>query len=159
MEPIHINCPTCGQHIEINPAPSGGGLKKAVEITILAALIALTGFVVHWKLQTRAEAAAKQQAFIRDINPEKFEDTYQTHRRLESEAEAAQLKACSNWLGFNRIIDHYILASDAAVSNWTGRATVDFVNKNGGMERTNLLFQFWEFDHHCIGDVATWKMR
>jgi hypothetical protein len=179
MKSLSFHCPHCGQHIEAEQTWAGRDLdcptcRKAfvvpsrsrnitsiivqiTQICILLFFLALTGLVIYFKqIQPRAEEAAEQakfQAHLREINPEKFEDAWQTKERLREEAERVQLKACSNYLGFTRIIDHYVNATPDEVSNWTGNATVDFVNRQGGAERTNLLFIFWKFEHHVIGDI------
>jgi hypothetical protein len=183
MKPLSFHCPHCHQHIESDPAWSDRDLdcptcgksfiilaraKKAmsilstvIECVVLVFILAITAGIVWVKLQMRAQDLAedrKHEALLRDINPEKFEEPWQTAHRLSAEAEAEQLKACSNWLGFNRVIDHYVLTSDPAVSNWTGQATVDYINKNGGMERTNLPFKFDLVEHHVCGWVDATKL-
>jgi len=183
MKPLSFHCPHCNQHIETEPAWAGRDLdcpnckqsfivpkpgskrmsavSTALEVFALLVIVAATAGILWAKWQIRVEGLAEIAAFdknMREINPEKFEDAWQTHRRLEAEAEADQLKACSNWVGFNRIIDHYILASAPEVSNWTGSATIDFLNKNGGIERTNLPFRFDLIMHHAGGWVDTTRL-
>ncbi len=83
-------------------------------------------------------------------HPEMYEDASSKVRRYESEAEANMLKECSNYAGFSRVLDHYISASDKPMSDWVGHATIDFVNKAGGVERTNLQFRYIEINNTCM---------
>jgi hypothetical protein len=128
-----------------------------LEIITLAFLVVIIGALVYFKQilprSEEAEAQAELQKNIREINPEKFEDAWETQRRLRSEAEAVVSKECSNYVGFTRIMDTYVDTTYEQASNWIGHATIDFVNKQGGVERTNLIFRFWVFEHHCIGGI------
>jgi hypothetical protein len=126
--------------------------KLALQLMAITVLAGSAVFIIRWKFKLRAEEEARQQAFIRELNPEKFEDAWQTHERWSQEANAVVLRECSNYVGFSRILDHFVFA-DNAVTNWSGEATIDFVNRSGGIERTNLLFNFFIMDHHCIGGI------
>jgi DNA-directed RNA polymerase subunit RPC12/RpoP len=87
------------------------------------------------------------------------EDAASAKMRYKKEADERLRTECSNYLGFLRILDHYISIPDSQVTNWTGDATIDYINKVGGVERTNLLFRFWEYDRHCVGMIDESAMR
>jgi predicted RNA-binding Zn-ribbon protein involved in translation (DUF1610 family) len=184
MKPLSFECPYCNQHIEADPgyaghelncptcgkgfvvprksSPRQSVLKVVFEVAVLMAVVGLTVFVVRGKLHERAAQDAAEREFLRDINPEKFEDASETKARLRAEAEAVVRKECSNYLGFSRVMDTYVDCQAEQVTNWHGEATVDFLNKQGGMERTNLLFRFFLFEHHCLGgmdEAAMWDRQ
>jgi hypothetical protein len=83
-------------------------------------------------------------------HPEKYGATA-LRDRYEKEAETGLLKQCSNYLGFVRILNHSIFLG--YITNGTGDATIDYVNKVGGVERTNLLFRFVIYDYHCMAEI------
>jgi hypothetical protein len=58
-------------------------------------------------------------------------------------AERAMMSECSNLVGFHRIVGSpYVLDQSDNPTNWDGRAEAEFVNKVGGIERTNLRVKF-----------------
>ena len=63
--------------------------------------------------------------------------------RLRSEAEGEMLKECTNVVvGLSRVIHSSISDSHDSPYRWSGDLTVEFVNRVGGIERTNLFFKF-----------------
>jgi hypothetical protein len=53
------------------------------------------------------------------------------------------LQECTNVIvGLNRIIRSSVTMNDADPYKWMGHVTVEFVNRVGGIERTNLFFKF-----------------
>jgi hypothetical protein len=180
MKTIKISCPHCNQHIEAPREYSGKDLdcpacgkaflapprSSRVFRTLLTAfgatflLVIIVATVLIVLAQHEVSLTKKQfEADDRALHPEKFETSTQAVWRLEKEAEAVLLKGCSNYLGYSRTIDHYIDIEPDIKTNWAGNATIDFINKNGGMERTNLIFTFLVYNHHCVGyvdDGAMW---
>jgi hypothetical protein len=173
MKPIDFHCPSCGQRFEAGPQTAGQAVlcptcnkpfiaprpksnwdKWAMLIVVVGGL----GAIWAVKLVRDKKEWQEHQAFLREINPEKFEDAYETHRRWEKEADAVILRECSNYVGFSRILDHYVFASEDAITNWHGNATIDYINKQGGVERTNLLFHFFVYQHRCIGGIDDMAM-
>jgi hypothetical protein len=70
-------------------------------------------------------------------------DTTETIRQQRSKAKGLLLAECTNSVtGINRIIDVFVDDSDASASKWKGRATVEYINSVGGVDRTNLQFIF-----------------
>jgi hypothetical protein len=63
--------------------------------------------------------------------------------RLRSEAEGEMLKECTNVVvGLSRVIHSSIADLSDSPYRWSGDLTVEFVNRVGGIERTNLFFKF-----------------
>ena len=53
------------------------------------------------------------------------------------------LKECTNAIvGLTRIIRSSLADTDDNPYRWTGETTVEYVNRVGGIERTNVLFRF-----------------
>jgi len=116
-------------------------------VLVIAVALLFIGFFFIDKID-------RWDAFIGEkAHPEMYENAAGARMRYEGEADARLLKECSNYVGFIRILDHYVYTSDSQVTNWTGGATIDYINKVGGVERTNLLFCFWVYDGHCLGMV------
>jgi hypothetical protein len=95
----------------------------------LIAFIVLPPFIVHWR------ATALPQA----------EAPWQIESRHEKEALASVFKECSNQIGFTRIVEPehvFIYDREGDPTNWKANVDIDYVNKNGGVERTNLIFRF-----------------
>ena len=66
--------------------------------------------------------------------------------RWEQEAPAAVAAACSNYVGFRRLMNaHYVDTHNSPnPAKWTSTADVEFINKVGGVEVTNLPIRFGE---------------
>lgn len=146
---MEIKCPGCAKTIQIKP-PS-----KYLRVLIITFLLLLGGLFAVSKVE--------DYRFRMDIeeHPEKYGQYFLT-RRYEKEAEAGILKECSNYVGFTRIMDHYASTGGDQVTNWHGTAIIDFVNKVGGVERTNLIFRFLTTDNHCfafVDDSAMWELQ
>jgi hypothetical protein len=102
---------------------------KSRIIVLLACGILIAAWIVHTNQQRikQIEAIAKVES-------------------LDSERARAKyllLSECTNALpGIQRVIEVSIDNSADRVSAWRGRATLDFVNHAGGIDRTNLHFVF-----------------
>jgi DNA-directed RNA polymerase subunit RPC12/RpoP len=161
-----IDCPTCGKGLIV---PGGVTVitkrrSRAPFFAVCFVLLTICGIVFIIKSHHQFNEHIAEIERERNERPEKYEDAFQSKIRYEKEAEAEMLKECSNYVGFTRVLTHYVIASDKPVSNWTASADIDFVNKVGGIERTNLLFRCFLLktdseDHHCfaaIDEGAMW---
>lgn len=73
----------------------------------------------------------------------KPETESQQKSRLQSEADSKMLEESTNVIvGLSRIIRANAATGDDNPYKWTGDITAEFVNKVGGIERTNILFKF-----------------
>lgn len=156
MKPALFQCPHCAQYIEADMARSGRDLacplcgksftvptskrQKHVALLIIISILVGSAFFGLYRISSNMRHMDDPE---RELYPTKFEDHWQTLARFRREAEPAMLKECTNYLGFTRMIDHSINTYDDQVSNWTGNATIDFLNSVGGMQRTNLFFLFF----------------
>jgi len=81
------------------------------------------------------------------------ESASQRINRWRSGADGAILKECTNAvIGFRRVLDAraWDTYSSTDVNKWTGEAKVEFINKVGGVEVTNLPFAF----HVHFGELS-----
>lgn len=68
--------------------------------------------------------------------------------RYRSEAKLEMGKYCTNMVGFSRMNSIFLLDwtedlnTTANPAFWSGTAEVDYINKVGGVERTNINFHF-----------------
>jgi len=73
----------------------------------------------------------------------KPETESQTTSRLQSEAEIEMLKESTNAIvGLNRIIRTSVSNRDENPYRWAGEVVAEFINRVGGVERTNIFFKF-----------------
>lgn len=176
MNTIKFNCPNCSQHFEASREVSGTDVTcpscevlfrapkapgQPVKLVILALLLCLNGLVIWHRVQESRAAAAEQEAFLDGINPERHLSQWQIEDRREKMAEQCLLKECSNYVGFVRVVDHWIYDNSSGVdpTNWHGTANIDYVNKVGGVERTNLIFCAFKTRHDVymvIDSAAMW---
>ena len=78
------------------------------------------------------------------VDEPKYIGPWERANNLREMGQRAMLSECSNLVGFHRIIgDPYIYDQFGDPTNWDGRAEAEYVNKVGGIERTNLRFRFW----------------
>jgi len=133
-------CPECGQRAErslANQNRDRGNLSAAgwpetagVWLIIGTLLIVVVGTPLYWL----------QNQYAQMPRPE---TEWQQKRRFQSEAETEMFKECTNVVvGLTRIIHSSVLDADDNPQQWTGAITAEFVNRLGGVERTNLLFRF-----------------
>lgn len=139
MDPQARTCIGCGRVIEraaTAPAESakvyaGLGPTAAGAWLVLAILLVIVvGGPIFWWRSQYAQVP-------------KSETELQQKARLQAESEGEMLKECTNVIvGLNRIIRSSVTATDENPYRWTGEATLEFVNRVGGVERTNLFFRF-----------------
>jgi hypothetical protein len=131
------NCAGCGRVIErsvavaagdplptkvLSPTPAGAWLILAILLVVVVG-----GPIYWWRQAPRPES------------------DWQLKTRLQGEAETEMLKETTNVIvGLNRIIRSSINNNNADDNpyRWSGEVTAEFVNKVGGIERTNVYFKF-----------------
>jgi hypothetical protein len=86
----------------------------------------------------------------------KPESDWQLKSRLQGEAETEMLKETTNVIvGLTRIIHSSVATVNDNPYKWTGDVTAEFVNRVGGIERTNVFFKFGT-DTATNGIVHLW---
>lgn len=136
IEPAAQSCLVCGRVVEwpapeLEALPAGLGPTAAGAWLVLAILLVVVvgGPIFWWRTQ-----------FAQVPRPE---TELQQKVRLQSESELEMLKECTNVIvGLNRIIHYSVADTDDDPYKWTGAATIEFVNRVGGIERSNLFFKF-----------------
>jgi hypothetical protein len=132
------NCVGCGRVIERPGSTAGApGVSTTLSPTAAGAwlilailLVAVVGGPIYWWRSQYAQVP-------------KPETEWQQKARLQSESESEMLKECTNVvIGLNRIIRTSVVNTDDNPYKWAGDVTVEFINRVGGIERTNLEFRF-----------------
>jgi hypothetical protein len=80
-----------------------------------------------------------------DENPaaDNYERPYERHLRMQEQAKAAFERAITNdVIGYQRTIEKFCSNSDDDFNRWWGEAKIDYVNRVGGVERTNIYYRF-----------------
>lgn len=99
------------------------------------------------------------KAFIENQNEnpaDKPESEYQRWSRQMKQADAALASAITNdVVGYTRTIEKFCATSDNDIKKWWASATVEFVNRNGGVDRTNLYWMFSAYDRNVYAHVTT----
>jgi hypothetical protein len=132
-------CAVCGRVIErvgagnftpqsepkgISPTAAGAWLILAV------LLVVVVGGPIYWWRSQYAHVP-------------KPETEGEQKSRLQAEAEVEMLKESTNAIvGLNRIIHLSVANSNDNPYKWSGAVTAEFVNRVGGVERTNINFKF-----------------
>lgn len=113
------------------PLPTGLGPTAAGAWLVLAILlVVVVGGPIFW-WRTQYSQVPKPETELQQM------------ARLQSESEGEMLKECTNVIiGLSRIIHSSVTIADEDPYKWSGKATVEFVNRVGGIERTNLCFRF-----------------
>jgi hypothetical protein len=133
-------CSGCGRVIE-RPLVSNVG-ERPVAVPILSPtaagawlilailLVVVVGGPVYWW----------RSQFAQVPRPE---TERQLKSRWQTEAEAEMLKEATNVIvGLTRIIHSSMMTVVDNPYKWTGELTAEFVNRVGGIERTNVYFKF-----------------
>jgi hypothetical protein len=68
--------------------------------------------------------------------------------RYAKQCDAALAAAVTNSTGFRRSFRQYVYRADQNLKEWYGSAEFEFINKLGGVERTNAYFTFHEYGTH-----------
>jgi hypothetical protein len=108
----------------LSPTAAGAWLVMAILLVVVVG-----GPIFWWRTQyaqvPKPETESQQKA------------------RLQSEADPEMLKECTNVLvGLTRIIRTSMVNSDDNPYKWAGDITAEYVNRVGGIERTNVSFKF-----------------
>jgi hypothetical protein len=140
VEADAVSCMGCGRVIE-RPVPPPiseraafpavlGPTAAGAWLILAVLLVVVVGGPIFWWRSQYSQVP-------------KPETELQTRARLQSESEGEMLKECTNVIiGLTRIIHSSVTIADDNPYRWTGRATVEYVNRVGGIERTNLFFKF-----------------
>jgi DNA-directed RNA polymerase subunit RPC12/RpoP len=133
-------CAGCGRVIErLQPAlradlpQPGTGLSPTAAgawLVMAILLVVVVGGPIYWSCSQFAQVP-------------KPETELQLTSRLQSEAELEMLKESTNVIvGLNRIIRVSVSNRDENPYRWAGEVVAEFVNRVGGVERTNIFFKF-----------------
>jgi ribosomal protein L40E len=133
-------CPECGQPAERQLAARNGhgrhafteGLTESAGIWLIIGtlLVVVIGTPLYWLQNQYAQMP-------------KPETEWQQKARFQAEAENEMLKECTNVIvGLTRIIRSSVMDAEDNPQLWTGSITAEFVNRFGGIERTNVPFRF-----------------
>jgi hypothetical protein len=110
--------------VPLSPTAAGAWLVLAI------LLVVVVGGPIYWWRSQLAEVP-------------KPESELQQKIRLQSEAELEMLKESTNVVvGLNRIIRISVANGDDNPYKWAGEVIAEFINRVGGVERTNLYFKF-----------------
>ena len=67
---------------------------------------------------------------------------------------------CTNEvMGLYKIIKLHVDDTSGNLADWTGEATVEYVNHDGGIDRTNLYFRFGSVGTLVLSILITSMMR
>lgn len=134
------NCPECGQAVEKltssrngeHGAPPGSVWPDTAGLWLIIGtlLVLVIGTPLYWLQNQYAQMP-------------KPETEWQQKLRFQSEAEKEMLKECTNAVvGLTRVIHYSVMDAEDNPQQWTGNVTAEFVNRLGGIERTNVPFRF-----------------
>ena len=108
----------------LSPTAAGAWLVLAI------LLVVVVGGPIYWWRNQLAEVPRPETELQQKI-------------RLQSEAELEMLKESTNVVvGLNRIIRVSVANGDDNPYKWAGEVVAEFINRVGGVERTNLYFKF-----------------
>jgi hypothetical protein len=133
-------CPECGQTASPPPRTRNGHDSTIFTTTwpesaglwliIGTLLVVVVGTPLYWLQNQYAQMP-------------KPETEWQQKHRFQSEAEAEMLKESTNAVvGLTRVIRSSVLDAEDNPQLWSGSVTAEFVNRLGGIERTNVTFRF-----------------
>ena len=168
---IHFNCPACEQPVEAGEQVSGrliscpgcgrefdppGPAPKTSPswLIILCLALVTAGVIVGIPLERRLTALSARA---------RSETGPQHLHRLQAEAQSLLLVQSTNAIiGLNRIINQDVSLRDPDPNQWSAQVTAEFVNRVGGIERTNVPFAFSSYhspvdglEHvTCLVDLA-----
>ena len=133
-------CPECGQRVQRTSTSRNGedthfltaGWPETAGVWLIIGtlLVVVIGTPLYWLQNQYAQMP-------------KPETEWQLKQRFQTEAETEMLKECTNAVvGLTRIIHTSVLDAEDNPQQWTGTVTAEFINRMGGIERTNVPFKF-----------------
>jgi len=145
-----VCCPHCGKEtvLFVPPARLGTVLKKHATLLVICTVAVLFG-IWQWAGLRRRNAGMER-------NEPKYISPLERVDNWREMAQPAIMSECSNVVGFSRVVKAYVTdwTSDNP-TNWTGAAELEFVNKVGGIERTNLRFKLWAYSGKIFARAET----
>ncbi len=144
-----LNCPTCDRAFVFRKPKS----RVVFIVVVIALLSSFAGIEVHQKRQENEERRyhdmiVAAQSFNDHIRTDLINNGHNPNedpieRFREHDAKFSMMQECTNTVvGLNRIIKMEILDYNDDPNKWTGKMTVEYVNKVGGIEREELSFKF-----------------
>ncbi len=132
MKPIKIECPSCGQHIEIAPPQRRFNPSFGLVPSVIGTLI---GVAALWFGHLLWSAHQWEKNYYLGIS------------RHGAMMTNAVLQVATNAVPGITAIAELSIEGDqfSPPSNWSARVTVDYVPAKGGMARTNLPVKFYDF--------------
>lgn len=135
------SCASCGRvlerliagHANARPSSAVGPLSPTAAgawLVLAVLLVVVVGGPIYWWRSQYAQVPRP-------------ETELQMKNRLQSEAETEMLKESTNVIvGLTRIIHSSVVTAADNPYKWAGDVTAEYVNRVGGIERTNVLFKF-----------------
>jgi hypothetical protein len=141
-----INCPDCGEAFTPTPRKPEPAKPKHTVSIIVGIVLVIAGF---FGFRSWQEAHNGYESYAHKL------------ARYRAGAEQAVRAACTNEVtGLHQFISMDVSTYDQNVKRWTATATVEFVNHLGGIDRTNLEFQFDAFggELSCFKKEPPWHL-
>jgi hypothetical protein len=111
-------------------------------LAIAACALVVVAGIILWHLRVNSAASAIGEVPM--TSPGDNESYASKLARYRASAESAARAECTNEVtGLRNIINLDVETSDANFRNWSATATVEFINQIGGVDRTNLVLQFY----------------
>lgn len=105
-------------------------IPNQIAALVIIIVLGLVGYRIFQAHQANKWDDAPETLLQRDI-------------RQRKQAEQAFASAITNdVVGWHRTIDSHALIGSGPISDWWAEATVEFVNKIGGIERTTIRWGF-----------------
>jgi hypothetical protein len=145
-----VCCPHCGKEtvLFVPPARLGKVLKRHATLLVICTVAILFG-LWQWAGLRRRNAEMKR-------DEPKYVSPSERAYNLREMAQRAMVSECSNLVGFHRIVGNpYVFGESDEPKKWDGRAEAEFVNKVGGIERTNLRFRFSAYSGTVLARAET----
>jgi hypothetical protein len=142
--PVSIICPACST--VFIPRLRDPIERRLAQLNALPWRIILLSIVGGMLVYSVARSVRHYDSFEQQMDRQSGASVKTQAQQLEdyrSQAKNKLPQAVSRELvGFHRIVDSYIFDSENHPSKWKAEVTAEFINKNGGIERTNLPFVF-----------------
>lgn len=124
-----FNCPGCSTFLSVLPIKKQSRKQQSRKQIIAAAVVIIGLIILAFALTRESEPPV--------------ETRYQYWRRMRESAKVSFAAAVTNSVvGWHRTIEADCMCFDDSPQTWYGSAVVEFQNRVGGIERTNLYFGF-----------------